>query len=900
MEQSIRELVERAKSGDQQAIAALYERTSRKAYYLSMQLVKDQDQAQDILQDAYLKVFTNLNMLQQPENFQGWLDTIVINKSKDYLKKKKPVLFSHMAAENEPDAEPDFEDESGYFSPEKQVDYAETKRLVQEMIDQLPEQQRMAVVLYYLENLSVGQIARMMECSEGTVKSRLNYGRKAIKAQVLALEKKGTKLYCMPLVPFLYWMFRQQVLAAAAPAAVGTAVLQAAGAGAMASGAGTAGTAGTAGAGTAAGAGTTGTVGAAGTGTAAGAGTAGVTDAAGAGAGAVGTTAAGVAGKAGLTILGKAIGVKGIAIVAAACVGVGAGAAGGVYVYRNHQAAEAAKVEAEREEEEARELAVSAAANEENGDAADREPGGYELSAEEREVLSRIYQAAEQRDYKALSEAFQPEFARLYNLQQEHFGDQYIIFDGQEISSALDGSKLAIRAVSTKAKSGNHAGQAAYHVTCYQGNFEDGVPEGELLAYRVEYRTWASRPGRAVDITLADYEHGTPVGTAATERWRMEDSGEASKQIHMEGGYTEEHFPIGMFEIGYPAGIQWAVDRNDRVIDEGSTPDMWFRVNVEYGDTDAFDALPDDMKQSRVNMETGIGYLVSDTTGEYLVDNFALVEDLEAQYAVFWSAKGSTHAEGTEGLFPFETASDDGGAREEENAEVVGNLEPEVMGPYQAAMKYPQYEPGVQDDRYYGWRVTASTYVDQAWNPVPSEVITHKDYYEITNAAIRVPYIVSADEFSQVKPGYILYMHVMDNNGVISSAEFEVLDKDSSGYYNLTKDHSGYEEAYLFPRPNGTAVICSYDSDALYTGVIYMGSLYFSKDCKVYDVNGFDSSTAPITLEAYTAEEHTMSFDNGMSGYEYGKSGDSFDLYGNPIFDPVTGLITKYAEIYTP
>ena len=186
MEQSIRELVERAKMGDQQAIAALYEKTSRKAYYLSLQLVKDQDQAQDILQDAFLKVFTNLNMLQQPENFQGWLDTIVINKSKDYLKKKKPVLFSQMTGSEEPDSEPDFEDERGYFSPEKQVDYQETKRLVQEMIDRLPEEQRMAVVLYYLENLSVGQIARLMECSEGTIKSRLNYGRKSIKAQVLA------------------------------------------------------------------------------------------------------------------------------------------------------------------------------------------------------------------------------------------------------------------------------------------------------------------------------------------------------------------------------------------------------------------------------------------------------------------------------------------------------------------------------------------------------------------------------------------------------------------------------------------------------------------------------------------------------------------------------------------
>ena len=340
MEQSMKELVEMAVEGDQQAIAILYERTNRKAYYLALQLVKDQDQAQDILQDAYLKVFTNLGMLQQPENFQGWLDTIVINKSKDYLKKKKPVLFSQMAAKDEEESEPDFEDESGYFSPEKRVDYGETKRLIQEMIDRLPEAQRMAVVLYYLENLPVARIARIMECSEGTVKSRPNYGRKSIKEQVLALEKKGTKLYCMPFVPFLYWMFRQQVLSAVVPGAVGAAVVQTAGASAVGAGMAKAAGAGNVVGGTGGASAGTASAGAASAGTAS------------AGAASAGTAAAGAAGKAGLTILGKAIGAKGVAIVAAACVGVGA--AGGAYAAKSHQAAEAARIEVEQDEERSR------------------------------------------------------------------------------------------------------------------------------------------------------------------------------------------------------------------------------------------------------------------------------------------------------------------------------------------------------------------------------------------------------------------------------------------------------------------------------------------------------------------------------------------------------------------
>ena len=90
------------------------------------------------------------------------------------------------------------------------MDYRETKRLVQEMIDDLSDDQRMAIVLHYMEYYSVKQIAEIMGCSEGTVKSRLNYGRKAIRDRVLLLEKQGTKLYCLPLAPFLYWLFQQQ------------------------------------------------------------------------------------------------------------------------------------------------------------------------------------------------------------------------------------------------------------------------------------------------------------------------------------------------------------------------------------------------------------------------------------------------------------------------------------------------------------------------------------------------------------------------------------------------------------------------------------------------------------------------------------------------------------------
>ena len=338
--EDLKHLVELSKKGDQQAIAQLYEQTSRRAYYLAKQLVKDEDQAQDIVQDAYVKVFTNLPLLEQVENFQGWLNTIVVNKSKDYLKKKKPMLFSQMVSEEDEGSELDFEDEGGYFSPDQKVDYAETKRLIQGMIDRLPQEQRMAIVLFYLEEMPLKQIACVMECSEGTVKSRLNYGRKAIKAQVLELEKKGTKLYCVPFIPFLYWLFRQQVLSTVVPGAVGKAAVAAGVAAAGKAGAASGGAAGAAsgsGAGTVSGSG-------AGSSVASGAGSV--------SAGSSAAAAAAAAGKVGAAAAGKAISVKVAAAVAAACIGAGGvGVGAGVYIYNRQENTREAELEREQEEE---------------------------------------------------------------------------------------------------------------------------------------------------------------------------------------------------------------------------------------------------------------------------------------------------------------------------------------------------------------------------------------------------------------------------------------------------------------------------------------------------------------------------------------------------------------------
>lgn len=96
------------------------------------------------------------------------------------------------------------------FIPHEILESEEKKRLIREIIESLSEVQKLTVYKYYFYMQSISQIAEDMECSEGTVKSRLNYARKKIEEVVLDLEKKGTKLYGFGALPLLFMLLREE------------------------------------------------------------------------------------------------------------------------------------------------------------------------------------------------------------------------------------------------------------------------------------------------------------------------------------------------------------------------------------------------------------------------------------------------------------------------------------------------------------------------------------------------------------------------------------------------------------------------------------------------------------------------------------------------------------------
>lgn len=201
-------LVQKARENDQEALAEIYKISSPAVYKTIWVLIKDEDTVYDILQDTYVKAFTRLDQLQNPDKLIPWLKMIANNLAKDWLKKSKPVFFTDIYGGEELEDIPfeeSIEDVRSELNPEMAMDQQEAKRLVMEILDHLPEDQRVVIGMFYYEEMSVKDIAQTLGVSENTIKSRLSYGRRKIKEQVLDLEKRGTKLYSVaPFVFFLY------------------------------------------------------------------------------------------------------------------------------------------------------------------------------------------------------------------------------------------------------------------------------------------------------------------------------------------------------------------------------------------------------------------------------------------------------------------------------------------------------------------------------------------------------------------------------------------------------------------------------------------------------------------------------------------------------------------------
>lgn len=242
---SMSPVIRRCLSGGQQAQEELVLAAQNRVYYHCRKMLKHEEDALDATQEILISMLTRLDRLQDPEAFWGWLSAMTANHCRNVLTRGRRE--AQIPEDDEGNSLLDaFESLDEQTVPDKALDNDETRRMIVELVDQLPPPQRQCVLMFYYEEMSVKDIAAALETSEGTVKSRLNYARKAIKSGVDAYAAQGVKLYSA--LPFLVYFLQRDAgiggLSASAAEALARSVLAGA-AGTAAAGTAAAGAAGT-------------------------------------------------------------------------------------------------------------------------------------------------------------------------------------------------------------------------------------------------------------------------------------------------------------------------------------------------------------------------------------------------------------------------------------------------------------------------------------------------------------------------------------------------------------------------------------------------------------------------------------------------------------------------------
>jgi len=175
------QLVERAQRGDKRAFELLVAKYQRKLGRLLARFIRDPAEVEDVTQEAFIKAYRALPAFRGDSAFYTWLYRIAINTDKNYL-----IALGRRAPTS---TEVEAEDAEGYEdgeqlrdinTPESVLMSAEIARTVNATIEELPEELRTAIQLRELEGMSYEDIARIMDCPIGTVRSRIFRAREAI------------------------------------------------------------------------------------------------------------------------------------------------------------------------------------------------------------------------------------------------------------------------------------------------------------------------------------------------------------------------------------------------------------------------------------------------------------------------------------------------------------------------------------------------------------------------------------------------------------------------------------------------------------------------------------------------------------------------------------------------
>ena len=168
------QLIQRLCDGDLSALGTLYDRYRLLVFRVAMAITHDRQSAEDILQEAFLKLNTYARRIDLSLPLEPWLYRVTVNLAYTWVTRHSRWLTSIETLIDRLVA-------PALTHSEYAAEVSEIQSVIQQAIDALPPIQRMTIILYYLNDLSLKEIAYILDCPVGTVKSRLHYGREQLK-----------------------------------------------------------------------------------------------------------------------------------------------------------------------------------------------------------------------------------------------------------------------------------------------------------------------------------------------------------------------------------------------------------------------------------------------------------------------------------------------------------------------------------------------------------------------------------------------------------------------------------------------------------------------------------------------------------------------------------------------
>ena len=178
------ELLELCRKGDTQSFRTIVERYTQYAFALSFRFVRNDEEAKDIVQEAFIRVWSNLSSYNSSNKFTTWFYRIIVNLCYDHLRseRRQRKMFQRM-----PD---DFEIKSNEDDPSLHLENKELAEQLEQFTDSLPIKQRMVFILRDLQGLTMKEFADILKISESSVKANLYYARQEIRLKYERMEKR--------------------------------------------------------------------------------------------------------------------------------------------------------------------------------------------------------------------------------------------------------------------------------------------------------------------------------------------------------------------------------------------------------------------------------------------------------------------------------------------------------------------------------------------------------------------------------------------------------------------------------------------------------------------------------------------------------------------------------------